>query len=98
TQRQELSEAVRDGSISSFFYLELWLRPDGTLNLSESCCRSCAPRLQVACQPGLPCKFLNQKCGRPRMLKNAHIWSIGAALMRALGDEDPVPGDTPKRR
>jgi len=39
---------------------------------------------------------LNQKCERPRMLKNAHIWSIVAALMRALGDEDPVPGDTPK--
>ena len=30
------------------------------------------------------------------MLKNAHIWSMGAALMRALGDEDPVPGDTLK--
>jgi len=33
---------------------------------------------------GLPCKFLNQKCGRLRMLENAHIWSTGAALMRAL--------------
>jgi len=38
------------------------------------------------------------------MLKNAHIWSTGAALIRALAalasvqpnsenDEDPVPGD-----
>ena len=52
---------MRDVSISSFFYLELWLRPDGTLKLSESCCRSCAGRLQVPCQPGLHCKFLNQK-------------------------------------
>ena len=30
------------------------------------------------------------------MLANAHIRSMGAALMRALGDEDPVPGDTLK--
>src|ERR1035441_233535 len=65
-------------------YLDFWLRPDGTLNLSESCCRSCAPRLQVPCQPGVPCKFLNQKCGRTRLLKNAHIRSMSAALMWAL--------------
>jgi hypothetical protein len=52
----------------------------------------------------LPCKFLNQKCGRPRMLENAHIRSMDAALIRALAagagfqrietDEDPVLSDT----
>ena len=66
------------------FYLELWLRPDGTVNLSKSCC-SCASRMQVPCQPGVPCKFLNQKRGSTRMLKNAHIRSMSTALMRAPG-------------
>jgi hypothetical protein len=68
-----------------FFYLEVRLRPNALWTLRESCCRSCAPRLQVPYQPGLPRKFLNQKCERLRMLKNARIWSLGAALMRALG-------------
>ena len=75
---------MRDVSISSFFYLELWLRPDGTLKLSDSCCRSCAGRLQVPCQPGLHRKFLNQNGRLLRVPKNAQIWSTGAALMRAL--------------
>jgi len=63
--------------------------PRGPLNLSESCRARVQPRLQVPYQPGVPCKFLNQKCGRPRMLKNAHIWSMGAALMRALAVSSP---------
>jgi hypothetical protein len=48
TQIQELQEALRDVLISSFFYLELRLRPVGTLNLSESSCRSCAPEIAGA--------------------------------------------------
>ena len=34
-QGRELQEAVRDVSISSFFYLELRLRPEGTLNFER---------------------------------------------------------------
>jgi len=29
------------------------------------------------------CKFLNQRCEPPGRLQPAHIWSMGAALMRA---------------
>ena len=81
---------MQDGSISSFFYLELWLRPDGTLNFEQIVLPLCALRLQVPYQPGVRCKFLNQKCVRPRMMKNAHIWSMGAALMRALAALFPI--------
>jgi len=39
--------------------------------------------LQVPYQPGVPCKSLNAKSERPRVLKGAHIRSTRAALMRS---------------
>lgn len=72
-----------------FFYLELRLRPDGTLTSSESRCRSCAQRLQVPYQRRVRRKCLNQKCEPLTTRQNAHIWSMGAALMRALANCQP---------
>ena len=54
------------------------------MNWSEIVLSLVYTKIAGAVPLGLPCKFLNQKCGHRRILKNAHIWSMGAALMRAV--------------
>jgi len=82
-QGRELQQAVRDVSISSFFYLEFRLRPDGTLNFERIVLSLVYTKIAGAMPTGASLQVLESEVRRLRMLKNARIWSKAAALMRA---------------